>query len=189
MRLNLLQSIGGCVLVCAFASHCWAQPNMPGWTEFHSSAGPKLMSYRTSDWENFNRVSVRFPPFSFRHPASWKFNGYSVFDLPNGYKIAELSPGVVELTAGQECPSGRSSTAEKLFFEKSIALDSYHGQKALESFIINSTGNTWYWYRYCISDGSLAFLMAFFVPRPSPKSEKIFDKVISTLAFDRKVEK
>ncbi len=145
----------------------------------------RKVAWATKDWEYYSESAEAFPPFTFEYPAGWVFDGYSVFYLPNGHKVAELLPGlgIVKLKEHQECFDHLVIDPSDKPVIRPIKIEKLIGKK-IETLSLEDDGHhPWRTSRYCLSDGKFAFLMYFYSDSRNTGSKKIFDRLISTFRF------
>jgi len=144
-------------------------------------------AFLTNDWNEFQQNADSYPAYSFEHPGSWKFNGFSVFDLPSVGKIAELAPGVIKLKPNQKCFEGVTPEEGMNFSSQPIQFGQLYGKKIISEFMVDGMPEEQInqAYQYCLSNGEFAFSISFVTDKPNQDAEKIFDKVVSTFRFSQ----
>jgi hypothetical protein len=150
---------------------------------FHSNALAQKMAAKTDNWSDYNLDSAPYPAFSFSYPSTWRFNGYSVFTTSAGVKVAEFGPGVVKLKSGQHCDESTEVEEGIKFSNRPIQFGKLQGRKYVSEYFDDFSQHVWHHYGYCLIDGQYAFVMFFLSQNPDSKTEKTFDKIMSTFRF------
>ncbi|MFA6908467.1 MAG: hypothetical protein WC289_01120 [Patescibacteria group bacterium] len=152
--------------------------NVSDWQSYSSK-----VAWTTTDWHGFSPSNAQDFTFSIKYPASWALGG-SVFADENKHKIGELSPGLVNLTDGQDCID---QVPEEPTQELSREIKELNGNKVLVIYQGTPTSsgegfpNYWYPNRYCIQGDGWAFILNFYEFALGQGDRDLFDNIVSTL--------
>ncbi|MFC1662841.1 hypothetical protein ACFL04_01580 [Patescibacteria group bacterium] len=144
-------------------------------------------TFTTTDWNSYPGGGLPMVNFSLKYPATWSFNGSSVFSDENSVKIAEFSPGPVRLNEGQSCFDNYASTPFVLeeISRSSITIGSLPGVKLVNKVQLDGTPDEIYSYpnEYCLDDGTQAFVMTFYEDTLGTGDIILWEQILSTFQF------
>lgn len=152
------------------------------WRVFDSTALKQQKAWKTDDWNDYTLDETPYPAYSFAYPASWKFNGYSVFDTSKDIKFAELAPGVVKLGPGQECFVNAGSKKSAVP-GRPIRVGQLRGRKVTGQFEDDYSRSIWHHVGYCLSNGEFAFLISFTLKHRNASMERQLTRLVSSFRF------
>ncbi|MFA5933698.1 MAG: hypothetical protein WC795_00530 [Candidatus Paceibacterota bacterium] len=141
--------------------------------------------FTTSDWFTYEGKNIG--EFSIALPNDWKLEG-SVFTNNNDQKVAEFSPGLVQLKNNQSCFDVEWSNEDgesEMISLNDIEIGSLKGKLLVEKAPAweESANKYLYPYFYCLSNGHNAFVMTFYEWNLELTDTELHNKILSTLRF------
>lgn len=153
-----------------------------GWQTYESKK-----YFTTDNWEGFQVHDANTSTFLLQFPSSWTL-GTSVFYDENMQKIAEFSPGVVNIGETGDCSDEPAPTIygepTEVLESESVTIGQFDGKKTVWYTITEGdTGSSWYPNRYCLQNGSKIFIMNFYERELGQGDRQLFENILSTLKF------
>ena len=146
--------------------------------------------YTTNNWLDFQGKKGNIH-YIFNFPWNWEKTN-SVFLDENGAKVAELSPGGVEMKPGQTCfdKSDVSTTESRVKIISTIPITVNELTGVLQVREVQYEGGgggkytgTWYPNVYCLQKGDEAFVMTFYETSPNSGKQSLFEEILATFDF------
>lgn len=142
-------------------------------------------SYYPMFWSDLKSKKPDHYIFSISYPAKWKV-GTSVFDDEKGNKVAEYSPGIIELRQNQPCFEKNSYYEEDVITQNPIIIGKYRGDLQISRVVYEGGSPNWngIWYpnTYCIRvSDTLVFKMTFYEYSEKPTNSQLYERIISSV--------
>lgn len=142
-------------------------------------------SFVYSFWSDLKSTAPDHYIFSINYPKNWKVDT-SVFDDEKGNKVAEYSPGIIELKSNQECFEKSKYVQEEIINQHPVIIGKYEGEVQISKIMYEGGSPNWtgIWYpiTYCVRISSnIAFKMTFYENAEKPINSALYERILSSL--------
>lgn len=136
-------------------------------------------------WGDLKSTTPDHYIFSINYPTNWKVDT-SVFDDEKGHKVAEYSPGIIELRPDQQCFEKNNYVQEEIIDQHPVNIGRYEGELQISRVMYEGGSPNWtgIWYpnAYCVRvSNNIAFKMTFYENAEKPRNSILYERILSSL--------